>query len=550
MSMRNPGEKESAFRHLSADLIGGLVAAIIALPLALAFGVASGLGATAGLYGAIACGIVAAAFGGTPGMISGPTGPVTVMIAALATQHPDKLQLVFASAIAAGVFQIILGRFKAGQLIQYIPHPVVSGFMTGIGVIIVSIQLLPLLGLPPQGDVFAALEALWKSHGHANFSALILGLSTIASIYAVEMLPIKVPPMLVALIGGTSASLLLDQQVPRIGVIPAGLPHFAFPAFDFDFVHIVLASGLSFAIVGSIDSLLTSVLVDKHTKKRHESNKELVAQGLGNIAAGFIGGIPGSGTTMPSIVNVSSGGRSMLSGIVSGALLLAVLLGLGKIASLIPLSVLSGILITVGIGIMDRKTLSTVLRAPTSDTIVMLIVLVLTVFVDLMMAVAIGVALASTIFAKRMADTRRSKIKSIESLDEWRSICDRIPSEIRENFYLYDFVGPLFFGEVNNFIEAWKELKTANVVILRFHNVPFIDQSGAYALEDALDDWHGMPNGIVFVGLSDGIRSVMEGIGIDLNGENLFGTLEEALLQLSERECRGDTQSAEDRVPC
>jgi len=550
MFERNRGDSKSAFQHLAADLVGGLLAAIIALPLALAFGVASGLGATAGLYGAIACGVVAAACGGTPGMISGPTGPVTVMVAALATQHPDKLQLVFASAIAAGVFQIILGRLKAGQLIQYIPHPVVSGFMTGIGVIIVSIQLLPLLGLPPQGDVFAALEALWKEHSHANFSALILGLCTIALIYVVEMLPIKIPPMLVALLGGTSASILLNLQVPRIGAIPAGLPHLAFPHFDFDFVHIVLASGLSFAIVASIDSLLTAVLVDKQTKKRHESNRELIAQGLGNIAAGFIGGIPGSGTTMPSIVNVSSGGRSMLSGLVSGVLLLAVLLGLGKTASLIPLSVLAGILITVGIGIMDKKTLSSVLRAPTSDTLVMLIVLGLTIFVDLMMAVAIGVALASTIFAKRMADTRRSKIRSMESLDEWRAISENIPAGIRENFYLYDFVGPLFFGEVNNFIEAWKELKTANVVILRFHNVPFIDQSGAYALEDALEDWHGMPNEIVFVGLTDGIRAVLEGIGIDLNVENSFDTLEEALLQLSVKEFNDDTESAEIRVPC
>lgn len=543
MVIRKPVENNSSTKSLAGDLVGGLLAAIIALPLALAFGVASGLGAIAGLYGAIACGIIAAAFGGTPGMISGPTGPVTVMIAALAIQHPDKPELVFASAIAAGMFQIILSRLKTGQLIQYIPHPVVSGFMTGIGVIIVSIQMLPLVGLRGEGDVFTALEKLWQSSSQANFSALLLGLGTIATIYAVRRLPFQIPPLLVALVGGTCAALFFNLSVPLIGSIPAGLPQLSVPIFDFDFIHVVLASGLSFAIVGSIDSLLTAVLVDKTTKQRHDSNKELFAQGLGNIAAGFLGGIPGSGTTMPSIVNVSSGGRSLLSGVFSGVLLLGLLLGLGKIASLIPLCVLAGILITVGIDIMDKKTLSGVKTAPRADTMVMLIVLGLTVFVDLMMAVAIGVALASTIFAKRMADTKRSNIKSMESIEEWHRLAERLPSFVREELYLYDFVGPLFFGEVNNFIDAWKELKNARAVILRFNNVPFIDQSGAYALEEALEDWQGLPNGVVFVGLNDGIRTVLDGVGIAPTAENSFVTVEDALIELANRDWLQVTQA-------
>jgi len=536
MVIHNSTQSQPSVKLLAGDLVGGLLAAIIALPLALAFGVASGLGATAGLYGAIACGIVAAACGGTPGMISGPTGPVTVMIAALAMQHPDKPELVFASAIAAGVFQMTLGRLKTGQLIQYIPHPVVSGFMTGIGVIIVSIQLLPLMGLASEGDVFAAFERIWTSSSHANFNALSLGLGTIATIYVIELLRWRIPPLLVALAGGTSASVLLNLNVPTIGTIPAGLPRLIVPAFDFDFVHIVLASGLSFAIVGSIDSLLTALLVDKTTKQRHQSNRELVAQGLGNITAGFIGGIPGSGTTMPSIVNVTSGGRTLISGVFSGVLLLAVLLGLGTVASLIPLSVLAGILITVGIGIMDKKTLSGMSKAPKSDTIVMLIVLGLTVFVDLMMAVAIGVALASTLFAKRMADTKRSKVRAMESFEEWHNLAEGLPEFVRDGLYLYDFIGPLFFGEVNNFIETWKDLKLSKVVVLRFNNVPFIDQSGAYALEEALDDWQGLPGGVVFVGLNEGIRTVLEDVGIPLSRENCFVTIEEALTELSTRD--------------
>jgi SulP family sulfate permease len=173
----------------------------------------------------------------------------------------------------------------------------------------------------------------------------------------------------------------------------------------------------------------------------------------------------------------------------------------------------------------------------------MVIVLALTVFVDLMMAVAIGVALASTIFAKRMADTKRSKVKSMESLEEWHSLIEALPKSIRDDFYLYDFIGPLFFGEVDNFINAWKELKEARVVILRFHNVPFIDQSGAYVLEDALEEWQGVPNGVIFVGLSEGIRTVIEGVGIPLGSSNCFDTIEDALIELSKAEIPETSES-------
>ncbi|MDZ4834791.1 MAG: SulP family inorganic anion transporter [Candidatus Melainabacteria bacterium] len=404
--------------------------------------------------------------------------------------------------------------------------------MTGIGVIIVSIQLLPLAGLPLEGDVFAALQTVFTSYHQADGGALLLGIGTIAIVYLFEWLPLKIPPLLVALVGGTAASIFLNLEIPRIGSIPAGLPHLAIPAFDLNHLHIVLSSGLAFAIVGSIDSLLTAVMVDKVTKQRHASNRELIAQGFGNIGAGLVGGIPGSGTTMPSMVNVNSGGRSMLSGVFSGVLLLAVLLGLGSAAARIPLSVLAGILITVGVSIMDKKTLAGIKSAPKSDTMVMLIVLALTVFVDLMMAVAIGVALASTIFAKKMADTKRSTITQIETLEQWQYLTKHLSPNIYQNMYLYEFIGPMFFGEVNNFIDAWKKLESAQVVILRFQNVPFIDQSGAYALDDALETWQGLPSGILFVGLNDGLREVLTGVGIDLNESNCFNTVDGAIRQL------------------
>jgi len=302
------------------------------------------------------------------------------------------------------------------------------------------------------------------------------------------------------------------------------------PLFHLNDLHIVLTSGLSIAIVGSIDSLLTAVMVDKKTKQRHNSDRELWAQGAGNIAAGLVGGVAGSGTTMPSMVNVGSGGSSALSGILSGVLLLGVLLGLGSIAAKIPLCVLAGILITVGISTMDKKSVFAITKAPRADTIVMILVLALTVFVDLMMAVGVGVALASTLFAKRMADTKRSTIKRVETLEEWRSLVENLPEDVRKSFYLYDFIGPLFFGEVKNFVDSRPKIDRAQIAILRFHNVPFIDQSGAYALEEALEAWEETSSKILFVGLNDSVKLVLENVGISLNDDNCFSTVEEAVV--------------------
>ncbi len=525
-----PHNKRSAAlksRRLLRDLTGGLLAAIVALPLCLAFGVASGLDASAGLYGAIATAIIAALFGGTPALITGPTGPVTVMVAAVLIERPMQSSLVFASAIAAGFFQIILAKLKTGQLIQYMPHPVISGFMTGIGTIIVAIQLCPLAGLKGHGEVFTAVQNFFLLLPFANTSALLLGIATIAIIITFEKLPLKLPPLLVALLAGTLASIYLNLDLPRIGSIPQSLPVLSLPQFDIENIHIVLASGFSIAVVASIDTLLTSLVVDKKTRQRHKSDRELFAQGLANIGAGLIGGIPCSGTTMPSMVNVQAGAKSYLSSLVSGLILLALLLGLASIASLIPLCVLAGILITVGFGIMDKKSLANIKTAPKSDSLIMLIVWAMTVFVDLMMAVAVGVALASTIFAKRMADRNRSTIRKLESMQEWKHLSDGLSTELQKQFFLYDFKGPLFFGEVKNFVDSWPELENAEVVILRFHNVPFIDQTGAYALEEAIERWQ-CPS-VLYVGLHEGIKTVLDGVGIKLAESNCFDTVEDAI---------------------
>lgn len=520
---RNP------FTVYGSELLGGLLAAIIALPIALAFGVASGMGATAGLYGAIACGILAAAFGGTPAMVSGPTGPVTVGIAALTLEHPGEPHLVLSAAVVAGIFQIVLGRLKVGQLVHYIPHPVVSGFMTGIGVIIICVQLLPLCGFKTEGDVFTALQTFVSSIAQANLSALGLGLATIALVYLVPAIRLRVPPLLVALVAMTALSVYLKLDVPRIGAMPEGLPNIVFPTFQLHNLHIILLAGATLAILGTIDSLLTSVLLDKLTHSRHNSDRELFGQGIGNIVAGLIGGIPGSGTTMPSVVNVNAGGRRKLSAVFAGALLLCVLLGLGKIAAFIPLSVLAGLLITVGISIMDRKTLLAITKAPKADVAVMLTVLTLTVFVDLVIAVAVGVALASTLFAKKLADSHLSEVGKLATLEHWHHLSNQLPASISKHLYIYDFTGPLFFGEVKNFIDAHPLLEEARCIILRFNDVPFIDQTGAYALEDAVRNWQKSSTNLIFVGLNSNVRWTLENFGFVFTEANSFATTREAV---------------------
>lgn len=519
--------------NLRGDLMGGLVASIIALPISLAFGVASGLGPAAGLYGAIACGIIAAISGGTPVMISGPTGPVTVGVAAIAVGHPDRAHLIFAVAIVAGLIQILLGRLKSGQLVLYIPHPVISGFMTGIGIIIIAIQLLPLCGLQSESEIFDILASLVDQAPQVNTDSIYLGLSTVAIIYAVQHLRWKIPPLLVALVAATACSMILNLDLPRIGAIPRSLPALAIPVFHLRDIHIILSGGLTIAILGAMDSLLTAVMIDRVVRTRHDSDRELFGQGLGNIVSGLIGGIPGSGTTMPSIVNIGTGGKTRLSAVACSAILLLVLLGLGEIAAQIPQCVLAGILMTVGISIIDKKSLLAMRSAQKGDIAVMLIVIGLTVFVDLIVAVCFGVALASTLFAKRLADARKSSVGRLVTLKSWQHLTNLLPEELHEHIYIYDFSGPLFFGEVKNFLYATPSLENAECIILRFNDVPFIDQTGAYALEDTIVNWKDLSIRVMYVGIEPGIRKSMENIGFSFSKSNFFDSTEDAVKELA-----------------
>ena len=499
--------------NLRGDLFGGITAGIVALPLALAFGVQSGMGAIAGLYGAIALGIFAAALGGTATQISGPTGPMTVissLVVLTAIESTGSLGNGFGTIITifflAGFMLVLFGLFKLGTYIKYIPYPVVSGFMSGIGIIIIILQIFPFMGQASPKSIIAVFKQLPTGLQHINVEAMLVTGATIAVIYIFPKITRVIPSSLVALLTVTLIANWTSLSVPLIGDIPSGIPELQISKFSLSGLELglIIKLALTLALLGAIDSLLTSVIADNVTKTKHDSNKELIGQGIGNMAAGVIGGLPGAGATMRTLVNINAGGKTRLSGMVHGAFLLFILLGAGVYAAEIPLSVLAGILITVGIGIIDYKGFRHIPHVPRADAVVMIMVLVLTVFVDLIQAVAAGMILASILFMKQMGDQGGSRVK-ISPLREYMKELpwddENIPSGITDKIYVKHLDGPLFFGFAAAFQEMAKNLPDIRVVIFRMKRVPHIDQTGLYALEDVVMDLEKRGIAVVMTGL-------------------------------------------------
>ncbi|MDH4185738.1 MAG: SulP family inorganic anion transporter, partial [Nitrospira sp.] len=414
------------FNNLRGDLYGGLVAAVVALPLALAFGVASGAGAVAGLYGAIVVGFFAALFGGTPAQVSGPTGPMTVVMAGLITQFGQEPSLAFTAVILGGGLQILFGLSGVGQYITLMPYPVISGFMSGIGAIIIILQAGPLIGhASPSGGVLATLAMLPSFVADPVADAVILGVFSLVVMYGLpERVGKIVPPPLIALVAGTVLGVVLFPGAPVIGSIPTGFPMPAVPSLHLDAVKVVIEEAIVLAMLGSLDSLLTSLVCDNMTRSRHDSNRELIGQGIGNAVAGLFGGLPGAGATMRSVVNIRTGGRTPISGTAHAVVLLAVLVGVGPLAEQIPLAVLAGILMKVGVDIIDWRFLKHVFQAPRADLTIMVVVCGMTILADLIMAVAVGMVLASVLFVKRMADLELMNLRVITAQTEESSLTE------------------------------------------------------------------------------------------------------------------------------
>jgi SulP family sulfate permease len=592
------------FSHLKGDFFGGLTAGIVALPLALAFGVSSGLGPSAGLYGAIFVSFFAALFGGTDTQISGPTAPMTavsmVVIGGLIAINDGDvakaLPAILTIFILSGLIQICLGVIGFGKYIKYIPYPVVSGFMTAIGVIIIITQIAPAVGYYPTEDpnfvanfkpiaeekilsniidedikgstfvleeitetikrtqniserdilkesraiagsessgVVGSLKFLSNSLSNINLLELLLALGTIIIIYGFKLITKAIPSTLVALLIMSAIAVGFNLDYRAIETIPSGLPTpnlSIFTEFSVASITPYIFTALTLALLGAIDSLLTSVVADNMTKTKHKPNKELIGQGIGNTIGAIFGGIPGAGATIRTVVNINAGGKTRISGMMAGIILLIILLALGPIASMIPAAVLAGILITVGFGVMDYKGLKAIPYMPRAEVSIMIIVLVLSSVWNLVYAVGIGLVIASLMFMKKIGDLTAEN-SSVVPLKEvpWKD-----EKKVPKNIFIKHVEGPLFFGSTSEFQQLAKQIPdNSSVIIIRLGKMPYIDQSGLYAMEDVLVDLVSNGKKVLIEGLIQQPKYMLERIDIipDLIPEDqIFENLDESLL--------------------
>ena len=509
-------------KNLRGDIYGGITAAVVALPLAMAFGVASGIGPIAGLYGAIAVGFFAAIFGGTDSQVSGPTGPMTVVMGAIVAQYAHNLPEAFAIVFLGGLLQIVFGTLRLGRYISYTPYPVVSGFMSGIGVIIIIIQTLPFIGQATvSGGPVATLSAWFSSGVSIVPHALALGAICLAiGIFWPKKWRAMLPAPLAALIIGTLLALFVFSGAPIIGEVPSGLPDFILPQISLGNLHNIIQPAFMLALLGSIDSLLTSLVADSITRTRHRSDQELVGQGIGNMVAGLIGGLPGAGATMRTVVNVRAGGRTPISGALHALILLALVLGLGSLAESIPHAVLAAILIKVGWDIIDWSYLKRLRHAPRDQALVMLITLTLTVFVDLIMAVAVGLIVAGFMAA---CWNETEELKGISIADKSQPAVGLNDQEqvafqaANDQAVLVQIQGRISYASAREMIHrlSTKIAKpTCRKVLFDFSEAGKLDTSAALGIEELINIAHETDAECLVCGLSGDAKDALQSLSV------------------------------------
>jgi SulP family sulfate permease len=511
---------------LRGDIFGGLTAAIVSLPLALAFGVASGAGAIAGLYGAVCVGFFAALFGGTPTLISEPTGPMTVVmtaiVASLTAKNPELgLPMAFTVVMLAGIFQILFGIFKMGKYITLMPYSVISGFMSGIGVILIILQIPPFLGqAAPKGGVLGTVQKIPELLSNINPPEAILGAITLAIIF---LMPSKfkrfVPPQLLALVIGTLISLFFFQgaEIRRIGDIPVGLPTLQMPTFSAAQMITMLVDGAVLGMLGCIDTLLTAVIADSLTRTEHKSNKELIGQGIGNLVSGICGGLPGAGATMGTVVNIQTGATTALSGITRALILLVVVLWAAGLTKSIPMAVLAGIALKVGIDILDWSFLKRSHKISLKGTLIMYGVLLLTVFVDLIVAVGVGVFIANILTIDRLSELQAQEVKTITDNDDEILLSPeekRLLNQANGRIILFYLSGPMIFGVSKAIAREHTAMKEADVLILDLSDVPLLGVTASLAIENAIKDAIDKGLQVFIVGATSKIQHRLERLGI------------------------------------
>ncbi|MEO0968193.1 MAG: SulP family inorganic anion transporter [Cyanobacteria bacterium J06639_18] len=505
------------FRNLRGDVFGGLTAAIVALPLALAFGVSSGAGAITGLYGAVFVGLFAALFGGTPSQISGPTGPMTVVMAtvftALIDKYPDNnvgFAMAFTVVMLGGLFQIIFGLLRLGKYITLMPYTVISGFMSGIGFIILLLQIGPFFGHEASANVIDSVKNFSTFVTTANPEATFLGFITLAIVFASPpKLNRILPAPLLALVTCTTISVVFfpNGNIQTIGEIPSGLPSLHLPVFRPEQFREMIGYALMLGILGSIDSLLTSLVADNITRTEHDSDRELIGQGIGNLISGLFWGLPGAGATMRTVVNVRAGGKTPLSGIIHGFVLLFIVLGVGKLLSIenIPNAVLAGILIKVGIDIIDWGFLRRAHMISWRATGLMYLVLFLTVFVDLITAVGVGVFVANLFTLERLCAIQADGVQAITAPNGKLSLDpeeETLFKQARGRILLFQLGGPMSFGAAKAISRRMSIVEDYDVLILDFKNVPYVGVTATLAIENMVKEAKEKRRAIFLVGAS------------------------------------------------
>jgi len=523
-----------ALKNFRGDLYGGLTSAIVALPLALAFGVASGAGPVAGLYGAICVGLFAAWFGGTPSQISGPTGPMTIISASVFTQFADQPAVAFTVVMMAGAFQILFGYMRLGRYVNLMPYPVISGFLTGVGCILIIMQLGPLLGYPGQQTVVNALTVLPSDLVQPNWQSVVIGLLALGMVMLLpKRLTRIVPSPLMSLVACSLLALFLNDA-PTLASIPSGLPQWQVPSISFPLLNEMLVYAAVLAALGSIDSLLTSLVADNVTRTFHDSDKELVGQGIGNLVSGLTGGIPGAGATIRTLANVHAGGRTPLSGMIHAAVLFLIAIGLGPLVAHVPLAALAGILIKVGLDVIDWRFIRRLHRAPRIDLVLMLVVLGLTVFVNVITAVGVGVVLASLAFVKEMAEVQMSAIRTLNDPAHEKVFDDETAQLFRahrDRLMFLHLSGLISFGAANELTRRFATVGEYEVLIIDLLDVPRVDGSAALALEEVIQRARDESKHIIIVGMTFHVARLLGRLGtLDRVRESeLFSTRSEAV---------------------
>lgn len=526
------------FRNLQGDIFGGLTAAIIALPMALAFGVASGAGAAAGLWGAVLVGFFAALFGGTPTLISEPTGPMTVVMTAVIAKltvtadSPEQgLAMAFTVVMMAGIIQIILGALRLGRYVTLMPYTVVSGFMSGIGFILVILQLGPFLGqASPKGGILGTVQNIGTllqniKPGETALAVLTVAILVVMPILVQQFVPSNIrkfvpPAQLVALIVGTVVALYafpLMDDIRRIGEIPTGLPTLQVPTFSANQFQSMLIDALVLGMLGCIDALLTSVVADSLTRTQHDSNKELIGQGIGNLMSGLFGGIAGAGATMGTVVNIQTGARTAVSGLTRALILLVVILGAANLTAWIPMAVLAGIALKVGIDIIDWGFLKRAHQVSIKAAMIMYGVIILTVFVDLIVAVGVGVFVANLLTIERLSKVQANDVKTITDADdaiqmsaEEKELIDQTDGRI----LLFHLSGPMIFGVSKAISRQHNAMADHDVLIVDLSDVPHLGVTSSLAIENAIQEAIDKGRQVFIVGATGQIKRRLQKLGI------------------------------------